>query len=79
MTIFTVIFISPCCVVQLWISEEIRYDYDNSLLCLTYFDIPFDEACPFLECFGVTAESSSCCVAVGRCSLCVHALTKPCL
>lgn len=56
---------------QLRISEEIRYGYDNSLLCLTYIDVPFDEACAFLEFFGVTAGNSSCSVVFGRCSLCV--------
>lgn len=77
MTVFTVIFISPCCVVQLWISEEIRHGCDNSLLGLTYFDLPSDEACAFLEFFGVTA-GNSCSVAFGRWSLWVYTPEPSC-
>lgn len=65
---------------QLLISEELRHGCDNSLLVLTYFHLLFEEACAFLDFFGVTAGNSGCSVAFGRCSLrvCTPKLSQAC-
>lgn len=44
----------------LFLHEGLRHGCDDSLLFLTYFDLPFDVACALLGFFYVTTGNSSC-------------------
>lgn len=64
---------------QLQISEEPRHGCDDPLLGLTYFDLPFDEACAFLDFLVLQQETAVVLkLLAGALCVCTPNPSRPC-